>query len=541
VPARLYILGHRNPDTDAISATIGYATLLRLQRHHDEIVDGRLGPLRPETTYLLERFGIPAPDLVTNVFPRVGDVMTSPAMTARVGETLYEVAEKLDRLGMRPLPVVDDEGRFKGIAEARDFARVFFRGMDQVVTEWATLHLDDIVRSVGGTVLVAAPERPLHDRVMIAAMSMDSILKRLEPDILLVVGDRTDVQVAAIEQGVGALIVTGDNPVADRVIEAARERRVNVIAVRHHTYRTVQLINMSVPIDQVMRVDQPFCSEEDLVDDVRSTLTSVRALPVLDADDRVVGVVTRSDLLSPVRRRVILIDHNERSQSVPGIETAEIVGIVDHHRVADLQTNLPPLMRVEPLGACSTLVARLYAEASVPVPPEIAGLLLGGIVADTLLFRSPTVTPTDRQIASELSSVSGVDPTELGEAILDIASDIGGRSAEELVGFDAKDFQVNELRFSVSVVETTNAAALAGRRAELVEALDQRRAHGYWSALLVVVDVFHGRTVVLISGHPEDVARAFDARLRDGVAVDLPGVYSRKKQIIPRLAEIRTT
>jgi manganese-dependent inorganic pyrophosphatase len=374
---------------------------------------------------------------------------------------------------------------------------------------------------------------------MVAAMSMESILKRLEPDILLVVGDRTDVQLAAIERGVGALIVTGDNPVAAGVIAAAIKRRVNLIAVSHHTYRTVQLINMSIPIDQVMRTDQPFCTAEDLVEDVRSSLTTVRSLPVLDSDDRVVGVVTRSDLLHPVRRQVILVDHNERSQSVPGIETADIVGIVDHHRVADLQTNLPPLVRVEPLGACSTLVARLYGEAGIAVPPAIAGLLLGGIVADTLLFRSPTVTPVDRQIARELGERAGVDAQSLGEAILDIASDVGGRSAEELVAFDSKDFQVNGVRFAVSVIETTNAAALAGRRPELLEALDQRRSNGYWSALLVVVDVFHERTLVLISGHAEDVARAFDARLQDGVALEFPGVYSRKKQIIPRLAEIR--
>jgi manganese-dependent inorganic pyrophosphatase len=159
MPARLYVLGHRNPDTDAIGATIGYATLLRLQQPADEIIDGRLGPLRPETVYLLERFGLPTPVLVPHVYPRVGDVMTSPAVTASLGESVYEVGQKLDRLGMRPLPVIDDQGRFKGIAEARDFARVFFRGLDEAVTEGTDLHLDNIIRAVDGTVLVAAPDR----------------------------------------------------------------------------------------------------------------------------------------------------------------------------------------------------------------------------------------------------------------------------------------------------------------------------------------------------------------------------------------------
>ncbi len=539
MPAPLYVLGHRNPDTDAITAAIGYATLLRLQGH-DEVIAGRVGPLRPETEYLLDRFGVPAPALIASVHPRVGDVMTSPAVTARLGESLYEVGQKLEALGMRPLPVVDADGRLRGMAEARDFARAFFRGLDEVVANPLPLDLENIVRALGATVLVASKRRRF-DRVMVAAMAVESMRSRIEPDSLLVVGDRTDAQLAAIEHGVGALIVTGDQPVAAEVIERAREHHVAVMTVRHHTYRTVQLINMSTPIEQIMRPDPPACSADDLVEDVRATLTTVRALPVLDDADRVVGVVTRTDLLRPIRRRVILVDHNERSQAVPGIESAEIVGIVDHHRVADLQTTLPPLMRVEPVGACSTLVARLFAEANVAVPPDVAGLLAGGIVADTLLFRSPTVTLEDRQRARDLAALAGVDLDELGTAILDIASDVAGRTAEELVANDFKDFQINGARFGVSVIETMNATALVGRRSELLEALERRRSSGYWSVLLVVVDVFHERTLVLIAGHAEEVARAFRVPLQDRCAMELPGVYSRKKQIVPLLGEIRIT
>jgi manganese-dependent inorganic pyrophosphatase len=207
--------------------------------------------------------------------------------------------------------------------------------------------------------------------------------------------------------------------------------------------------------------------------------------------------------------------------------------------VTDLQTILPPIMRVEPLGACSTLVARLFDEARIAVPPDIAGLLVSGIVADTLLFRSPTTTPEDRQRAEQLGRVAGVDPVELGTQILDIASDVVGRTAEELVLADFKEFLVSGARFGVGMIETTNVSALIGRQAELIAVLEQRQAAGYWSVLLVVVDVFHARTVILVSGHAEEVAEAFGARLRDGVALDLPGVYSRKKQIVPRLGDIR--
>jgi manganese-dependent inorganic pyrophosphatase len=537
---RLYVLGHRNPDTDAICATVGYATLLRLQGN-DEVVAGRLGPLRPETAFLLERFGLPSPELVDHVYPRVGDVMTSPAVTARLDESLFEVGQKLETLGMRPLPVVDAEGCLRGIAEARDFARAFFRGLDAVAANNTPLRLDNVIRAVGGRVLVRAPEPRLSGEIRVASMAIESMVSRIDRDTLLVVGDRGDAQLAAIECGAAVLIVTGDNPVELAVLERARQRHVTVITVPHHTYRTVQLIILSTSVEHVMRADPPFCGADDLVDDVRQTLTNVRALPVVDDVGRVVGVVTRTDLLRRTRRRVVLVDHNERSQAVPGIETADIVGIVDHHRVADLQTAFPPLMRVEPVGACSTLIARLYDEAGVPIPPAVAGLLCGGIVADTLLFRSPTTTPEDRTRAARLAELARTDVDDLGRQILDIASDVAGRTADELIANDFKEFRVNGARFGVAVIETTNASAVTNRQAELLAALAERRAAGYWSVLLVVVDVFHERTLVLISGHAEEVAQAFGARLRDGVALDLPGVYSRKKQIVPRLGDIRVT
>lgn len=537
--AKLYVLGHRNPDTDSITSTIGYATLLRLQGRHD-VVGGRLGPLRPETAYLLDRFGIPTPELVSNVYPRVGDVMTSPAVTARVGESLYEIRQKLQKLGIRPLPVVDREGRLRGTAESRDFAQMFFHGLFQVFDEEVSPDLDTIIRVTGGTVLTRA-ERRIFGRVIVATMSVESIRARLGPDAIVVVGDRTEVHLAAVEHGAGALIVVSSYPVDDTVIQRASERGVAIVSVPSNTFRTVQLINMSIPIDGVMRRDPPSCSADDLIEEVRGIFSTVRALPVLDADDRVVGVVTRTDLLRTNRRQLILVDHNERSHAVPGIEMAEIVGIIDHHRVADLQTSLPPLMRVEPLGACSTLVAKLYREAGVEIPSQIAGLLLGGIVADTLLFRSPTVTDVDRAMAADLAAIANVDPEELGRAILSIASDVAGRSAEELIASDFKEFRVSGVRFGIGVFETTNAAALNGRRAELVGALDQLRSNGYWSVLLVIVDVFHEQTIVLISGQAEKVAQAFGARLKDGCLMELDGVYSRKKLIVPRLSDIQVS
>lgn len=535
-----YVLGHRNPDTDAISAAIGYATLLHLQGR-DNVIAGRVGALRAETAYLLDRFGVAQPPFVRDVHPRVRDVMTSPAVTAYIDESLFEVGQRFETLNGHPLPVVDENGRLRGMIEGRDFAEAFFRGLDVIAGQHIPLHLKTIIRVIDGTVLVEAPGRQLDGRVMVAAMALESMYERIEQDTLVVIGDRTDAQLAAIDCGVGALIITGNQPVASEVIERAREKNVTIIVVPHHTYRTIQLIMMSIPIRYVMRPDPPSCSADDLLEDIRTSLTRVRLLPVLDSADHVVGVVTRTDLLRPNRRRVILVDHNERSQAVPGIEGAEIIGIIDHHRVADIRTSHPPLMRVEPVGSCSTLVAKLFAEAGITPPREIAGVLAGGILTDTLLFRSPTVTDEDRRWAHDLAAQAGVDPQELGLAILDVASDLTGQSADDLVGLDFKDFQVGDVRFGIAMLETVNAAALRDRRTELLNALEKRRANGYWSILLVVVDIFHERTMVHISGHAEEVARVFDQPLRDGSTLELQGVYSRKKQIVPLLGDIQTT
>lgn len=532
---RIYVVGHKNPDTDSIAAAIGYAELLRLQRA-DEVVPARAGALRTETAYLLERFGFPSPVLLEDVRLRVGDVMTSNCVTVAERESLYEVGRKQQELGMRPLPVVDDDNRLRGIAEAHDFAKVFFQGLDAGLSDEIPIQLENIVRALDARVLVAAPERPVRDRVMVAALSLETVARRLEPDIVLVVGDRVEVQRKAIELGVGMLIVTGGYEVEPAIVDLAEQRRVTLMSVEHHTAATLRLIHMSIPVHYIMRRDPPSAEPDDLVDDVRELLHRERALSVVDGDRRVIGVVTRTDVLRGARKRVALVDHNERSQAVDGIEQADIVAIVDHHRVADLVTVQPPIMRVEPVGATSTLVAKLFDEADQEIAAPLAGLLLGAILMDTLVFKSPTTTWSDHQVADRLARLASVDPQELGYELLKRASDVSHRTAQEIVMGDLKEFALDGLRFAVSVVETSNDESVLERRRELQRAL--RALKGYASALLVVTDVAHERTTVLAEGHRDEVAQALGGRLR-GTEVQLPGVYSRKKQIVPALPRLR--
>jgi manganese-dependent inorganic pyrophosphatase len=539
----LYVIGHRNPDTDSVVAAAAYAELLRRQGEPGLVMAARAGPMRPETVHLLRRFGVEAPELVEDLRPRVGDVMTSPAQTAHEGDSLFEVGTRQLDMGMRPLPVVDDAGRLRGIAEAHDFAKVFFQGLDPALVDRVPADVDNLVRALDARVLVRAGEEGTRRlTVMVAAWSLDAIRRRVrgtERDTVLLVGDRFGVQRGAIEMGIGMLVVTGGAEVPADVLRLAEERRVTLLAVEHHTATTLRLIHMSIPISYIMRRDPPRAEADDLIDDVRDLLGAERALSVVEESQRVVGVITRTDVLRGRRRRVVLVDHNERAQAVNGVEQADIVGVIDHHRVADLVTIQPPTMRLEPLGACSTLVAKLYREAGVEIPPACAGIMLGAILTDTLLFQSPTTTPEDRATAERLAEIAGVGVDELGAELIAIQSDVSDRSADQLVRGDFKSFVIDGVKFGVGVIETGDAAQVLARRAELLRAMRQVRRDGYASVLLVVTDVVHRRTTILVEGHARPVARAFEADLKDGAAIDLPGVYSRKKQVVPLLGRIK--
>ena len=533
----IYVLGHKNPDTDAICAAIGYAALMRLQGRSGAMA-GRQGDLRPETAYVLERFGVDVPPLVTDVRPRVADVMTTPAVSVHRDHSILEVGQTLQEHGIRVVTVTDDGGHLVGVTGQAELAQTFVASLDEL----DHVHLDraSLLRTLGGTVLVEAPHRVLENQVMVGAMEVDSMLKRLSPGILVVVGDRTDVQRAAIELGVGALVVTGDHAVTSEIVELARARDVMVVSVPHHTYTTLRLIQLSSPIGQVMRTEVATCRPDDLVEDVREQLGGgpTRSLVVVDDDNIVRGIISRSNLLRTVRQGIVLVDHNERGQAVTGIEEADVIAVIDHHRVADFWTRNPPYMRLEPVGATSTIVAKLFEEARIDVPTEIAGVLLSAILTDTLLFRGPTTTAEDRRVALRLAETAQVGVDELGNAILKIASDVSDRSAEQLLMGDFKEFSVENCRFGIGMLETADGSVVLDRRDGLLDAMSAVRSRGYTSVLFGVIDIVREQSTILADGYAGTIAATFDGQLIDDHTIELPGIISRKKNIVPLLGDV---
>jgi len=534
-----YVVGHKSPDTDAIAAAVGYADLHR-RKDLGEAIPVRLGDLRPETQYLLDRFGVPVPVLLEDVRLRVRDAMTADPAVARPHQSLLEVGRLLQEHNIRTLPITDENHRLLGIVSAEQFARLFFEGLDPSLLETIHLELDNIVSTLGGRVLVAAPGRKLRDFVMVGAMDAETMKDHVKKDCLLVLGDRADAQRVGINRGAAALIVTGNLPVAPEVIELARRFNVTVISSPHRTFTTVRLLNMSVPVRYVMqeRPDVATCSPDSRLEDVHNALLRHRSLVVVDEKDHVVGMLGRTDMLHPRRHQVILVDHNERSQSVDGLEEAEVVGIIDHHRIGDVQTTGPIHFRNEPVGATATLITEMYQEAHIDIPPGIAGVLLGAVLADTMIFRSPTSTERDWQAARTLTQIAQVEALDLGETLFEAAADLKNRTPRQIILADFKEFIFGKRHYGVGTLETMNRALLSEdlRAALLAEMQRLRQRRGYDAVLLTVSDIIRNETELLVVGREDEVAEAFQRPLETEHSLVVDSILSRKKQVVPVLA-----
>ena len=441
------------------------------------------------------------------------------------------------------MPVVDAENKVHGIIAVEDFAKLFFNDLDPQAVNRVPLQRDNLVRALKGRVLVEG-RRKLGNRVLVGAMQAETMVDYIEPGCLVVLGDREDAQLAAIEHGAAALVITGDLLISERTLAAARKNGVLVVSTGHHTFTAVRLVNLSISTEHIMNREFDFSHPEDQMSEVQHTLARRRSLPVVDNDGKLVGFLSRTDILNARPKRVILVDHNEQSQAVDGIDEAELLGIIDHHRIADVHTNRPIMFRADPVGCTGTIIAGLYHEAGIAIPREAAGLLLGGLLYDTLILRSPTSTPRDELVAAELAEIAGEDIEQYGQAIFAAAAvDLNERSAKELLTADFKEFTVRDTRFAIGTVETASPSAIEKRSQELLQTMRQlAHEHNYASFLFMIVDIINLRAHVLISGAEHAVAEALGVPLEpDGHAAVVEGLVSRKKQLVPLLPRIQAS
>lgn len=541
MPRPIYVIGHKNSDLDSVASAYAYARLLQIQGE-EEAIAARNGDLKPEVSFVLERYQVEPPESLDDVYLQVRDVMRRGVISAHIDQSLLEAGQLLQEHNRRSMPVVDAENKVQGIIASEDFAKLFFNDLDPRAVNRIPLNRDNLVRVLKGRVLVEG-RRTLGNRVIVGAMQAETMADYVEKGCLVVLGDREDAQLKAIEMGAAALVVTGDLLLSARTLAMAQKQGVMVISTAHHTFTAVRLINLSISTQDIMNREFNYCRPEDQMSEVQRTLARRRSMPVVDGEGKLVGYLSRTDLLNARPKRVVLVDHNEHSQAVDGIEEAELLGIIDHHRIADVHTNKPIMFRADPVGCTGTIIVGLYHEAGVDIPRDVAGLLLAGLLYDTLILRSPTCTNRDERVAAELAQITGEDIEQYGQEIFTAAAaDLNARSAETLITADFKEFTVSDARFAIGTVETASPASIEKRSAELLNTMQHlSQERGYASFLFMIVDIINMRCHLLVYGGEQAVAEVLGARLEeDGHSLVVEELVSRKKQLVPLLGRIHS-
>ena len=532
----IYVTGHRNPDTDSIAAAVGYAELMRRLDTRNAYVPVRLGEVNTQTRWVLERAGSPEPEFLPHVMLRVQDVMREHFPQAGDGEPIREVGRMMAREDLDLVPIVDGDGALAGVMTERALARRYIRESREPSELDAPTRVSAIVRVLQGEI-VAGEDAEVSGQIWCMAMDIGALPSEIGSGDVVVVGNRDDAQRAAIELGVGLLVMSnGTRPSAENLALAA-EHGIPVVSSPLDTYVTARMVTLSAPCRALMDPEPLTVRPDDLLSDVADEVKEVhyRAAVAVDARRHPIGLVTRTDLVSPLPRRVLLVDHAEQAQSVPGVEQAEIVEILDHHHIGSIETTVPVRATFDPVGSTSTLVIERFRQNGMEPSRPSAILLLCAILSDTVILNSPTTTERDYAAVEYLSRVLALDAVALGREMFVATSDLDGVAADAIVARDLKEYEVGAgHRIAIAQVETVG-RGLEGRHDELMDAMARaRERNGYELYALMVTDILAKDTDLLVSGDAGPLEHAFGRAARDGV-IPLPGVMSRKKQVAPKV------
>ena len=538
------VIGHKNPDMDSICSAVAYAHLKRVTGTPN-VIAARAGNTNERIDFVLERFGVDPPVFISDLSDRVSDVMERDVICVRADSTVYDAIHLLEKKRLRGLPVVDGKRRFLGLLSAFKISHHLFPPREEAdAARLITASLPSIVATFDGKVQTGdLPDETTEYLLMIGAMSADTFAARLSQrrprQLVLFVGDREDVQMLAIEAKVRAVVVTGDLPVGPAVEKAARANGVTIVRSRHDTAISVNLARGAVQVGRMLEPEQLTFTADTLLEQVREKAAHSAAFvfPILDEAGVLIGILAKSNLLKKAERQLILVDHNELSQAVKGADKVRIVEILDHHRIGVFATDLPILFWNNPVGSTSTIVALCYRQAGVTVPRAVAGLLMAGLLSDTLNLNSPTTTPTDRSVLEELSKIAGIDPKEFAEEIFSVGSPLLNLTPEQVITADCKEYDENGLHFTVSQIEELSFSHFTEKQGALLAALEAHtRSTRLFFAALLVTDINTQSSLLLCCGAPEFLHRIDFPAVGPNIW-ELAGVVSRKKQLLPYLLQ----
>lgn len=539
---RIYVVGHRNPDSDSICSAIGYAQLRRMQGL-TQVMAARAGNINRQTEFALEYFGVPQPELLTDVVPRVGDLVRRPAVTIAENAPLAWAVDLFHRHDIGLLPVLDAKGAPLGLLLLKEVAKRFLvagqnEGLRQVRTT-----VDGLIKALQAQVLHAVQVADVENLdLYVGAMEFASFRARLKGTdsrrLLVLTGDRREIQEYAIRLGARILVVTGGKPVPEELLAEAREKDVTVLGTAFDTATATWLARLSTPVSELLEPEWASVGINEPLDELRFKLleSGLPGVMVLDDEGRVEAVGTKSTLLAPCPIRLILVDHNELSQSVPGAERVEVLEVVDHHRLGNFHTDLPIRFINQPVGSTCTIVASLYQQAGLVPDRPIAGLLLSGLLSDTVILKSPTTTDLDRELAVWLAELAGVDAMELGEKLFAAGSVLSAyATSEDLILADFKEYRIGNRLFGIGQVEVVNFVEFDARKEDIAHSLKSLvEARGIDLGALLVTDIVRETSLLLVAGARE-LTRRIGFPMQENNLFELKGVLSRKKQLLPHL------
>ena len=538
---KVYVIGHKNPDTDSICSAIAYADLR--QKVTGQVHEAkRAGHVNDETAYVLDRFGVEAPKLLTDVRLQVRDLDIHEMPGLKPNASIRDTWERMRQEQAKTLPIVKDD-ELVGVVSTGDIAKSYMDVYDSEILSKARTQYRNIVKTLDGTMITGNEHGYfMRGKVAIGASSPNLMEEFIEKDDLVILGDREEAQACAVNIDASCMVICKDAEVSPKLIQKAKEQSIVIIQTPYDTFTTARLINQSIPVKFYMTSGPlTMFRMNDYVDDIKDIMAKkrFRDFPILDRHGRFKGFISRRRFLGASKKKVILVDHNERSQAVDGIEEAEIIEIIDHHRLGDIETVSPITFRNQPVGCTATIINQMYEENEIEVPREIAGLLCGAIISDTLLFRSPTCTPLDERTAKKLAKISDIDLEQMAQEMFNAGSNLKGKSAEDICFQDFKQFTVNDTIFGVGQITSMSKEELAAIRDMMTEHLPKvLEAHNLNMIYFMLTDILAESTELLCVGtSARGIAlSAFD--LPDNAkSLILKGVVSRKKQLIPVLVE----
>lgn len=536
----VYILGHKNPDTDSICSALAYAELRNLAEGTDIYRPGRIGEVSLETAFVLERFGLTEPPLVENLKAQVSDLNLKKIHPVSPDISLKRAWQVMQDNHITTLAISRDGHLLDGIVTIGDLARSYLDPTDNRALADARTPYRNMLEVLDGEQVAGDPDGCFTTgKILVGAMNPERMEQYLQPGDAIILGNRMDNQWTAIEAGAGLVILTGGSVLDPAMVKRAAARGCAVIQSPYDTFKVAHLVYQSLPVSHVMKVQNMVTFElDDYLDEAREVMAAkrFRNFPVVDGQGAYVGMVSRALLLNLQRKAVILVDHNERSQAVDGLEEAEILEIIDHHRIGDIQTSGPVVFRNQPVGCTATLISGLYAEAGLKPGKGVAGALCAAILSDTLMFKSPTCTELDRETAHHLAAVAGIDPRKFARDMFRAGSRIREKTPEELFFQDFKRFSVGKLNIGAGQISSMDLEELEHVKEPLKALMKKTAEEGHFDLLLfMLTDISREGTLMLYTGDSAElVPRAF-GETPQNQEMFLPGVVSRKKQVIPPL------